>query len=150
MCYNCPYLEFYLVFSVGGLKWRKTKEPSFPSSSRVHIVCAVNDSVSEVDSKIIDQQVGNVYGVEPFGGKSGSVSFIGLTHQMVEEGKLVSSPFKENKSFLWVVAPIALISSILLPQFFGLLSVDLVQDVVLTGIILCCNYLSCENIKQIV
>ncbi|KAF5204903.1 tRNA-processing ribonuclease BN [Thalictrum thalictroides] len=56
---------------------------------------------------------------EPFGGKSGSVSFYGLTHQVIEEGKLVSAPFKEGKgSFLWVLAPIALMSSLVLPQFF--------------------------------
>ena len=58
-------------------------------------------------------------GVEPFRGKSGSVSFHGLTHQLVEEGKLVSSPFNEGKgSFFWVLAPVALISSLILPQFF--------------------------------
>ncbi|MFS7999044.1 hypothetical protein Hanom_Chr12g01161361 [Helianthus anomalus] len=52
---------------------------------------------------------------------------------MVEEGKLVSAPFQESRSLLWVVAPIALISSVLIPQFFGILSTDLIQDVVLTG-----------------
>ncbi|XP_058081072.1 uncharacterized protein LOC131229204 [Magnolia sinica] len=56
---------------------------------------------------------------EPFRGKSGSISFCGLTHQLVEERKLESSPFKEGTgSFVWVLAPIALISSLLLPQFF--------------------------------
>ncbi|PIA52432.1 hypothetical protein AQUCO_01000362v1 [Aquilegia coerulea] len=65
-----------------------------------------------VPSRIFD-------GTEPFGGKSGSVSFYGLTHQVIEEGKLVSAPFKEGKgSFLWILAPIALISSLVLPQFF--------------------------------
>ncbi|KAK4429115.1 hypothetical protein Salat_1211700 [Sesamum alatum] len=58
-------------------------------------------------------------GSEPFRGKSGSVSFGGLTHQSVEESKLVSSPFKENTgSLLWVLAPVALISSLVVPQFF--------------------------------
>ncbi|KAL2249671.1 uncharacterized protein LOC105166199 [Sesamum indicum] len=56
---------------------------------------------------------------EPFRGKSGSVSFGGLTHQSVEESKLVSSPFKENTgSLLWVLAPVALISSLVVPQVF--------------------------------
>lgn len=56
---------------------------------------------------------------EPFRGKSGSVSFGGLTHQSVEETKLVSAPFKEGTgSILWVLAPVALISSLVVPQFF--------------------------------
>ncbi|XP_065882054.1 uncharacterized protein [Euphorbia lathyris] len=59
------------------------------------------------------------HGPEPFRGKSGSVSFYGLTHQSVEERKLVSAPFSEDKgSFLWVLGPIALISSLIVPQFF--------------------------------
>ncbi|PKI68917.1 hypothetical protein CRG98_010676 [Punica granatum] len=58
-------------------------------------------------------------GVEPFRGKSGSVSFYGLTHQLVEEAKLESAPFMEDKgSFMWLLAPVALISSLILPQFF--------------------------------
>ncbi|KAJ0230778.1 Uncharacterized protein HA466_0304940 [Hirschfeldia incana] len=57
---------------------------------------------------------------ELFRGKSGSVSFNGLTHQLVEESKLVSGPFQEEDkgSFLWVLAPAVLISSLILPQFF--------------------------------
>ncbi|OMO74962.1 hypothetical protein COLO4_26395 [Corchorus olitorius] len=58
-------------------------------------------------------------GVEPFRGKSGSVSFHGLTHQLMEESKLMSAPFQEEKgSLLWVLAPVALICSFILPQFF--------------------------------
>ncbi|KAF8022891.1 hypothetical protein BT93_F0412 [Corymbia citriodora subsp. variegata] len=58
-------------------------------------------------------------GLEPFRGKSGSVSFYGLTHQLVEEVKLESAPFEKDKgSFLWLLAPAALISSLILPQFF--------------------------------
>ncbi|XVE55978.1 hypothetical protein DITRI_Ditri03aG0200700 [Diplodiscus trichospermus] len=58
-------------------------------------------------------------GLEPFRGKPGSVSFHGLTHQLVEESKLMSAPFQEEKgSFLWVLAPVALICSLILPQFF--------------------------------
>ncbi|XP_057975506.1 uncharacterized protein LOC131162909 [Malania oleifera] len=57
--------------------------------------------------------------VEPFHGKSGSVSFHGLTYQSMEEGKLVSAPFKEGmSSLLWILAPVALISSLVLPPFF--------------------------------
>ncbi|KAK9165642.1 hypothetical protein Scep_000833 [Stephania cephalantha] len=57
---------------------------------------------------------------EPFGGKSGSVSFYGLTHQAIEQGKLVSSPFRQGTkgSPIWVLAPVAFISSLVLPQFF--------------------------------
>ncbi|KAF2309946.1 hypothetical protein GH714_005722 [Hevea brasiliensis] len=59
------------------------------------------------------------HGSEPFRGKSGSASFYGLTHQSVEEGKLVSTPFAEDKgSLLWVLGPVALISSLIVPQFF--------------------------------
>ncbi|XP_043711973.1 uncharacterized protein LOC122660803 [Telopea speciosissima] len=57
--------------------------------------------------------------LEGFRGKPGSVSFHGLTYELVEEKKLVSSPFKDDTgSFVWVLAPVALISSLLLPQFF--------------------------------
>ncbi|KAK4751417.1 hypothetical protein SAY87_004899 [Trapa incisa] len=57
--------------------------------------------------------------VEPFRGKSGSVSFYGLSHLSVEEGKLESAPFFEAKgSYLWLLAPVSLISSLILPQFF--------------------------------
>lgn len=63
--------------------------------------------------------VKKVDGVEPFRGKSGSISFYGLTHQLAEEGKLISAPFDEEKgSFIWFIAPVALISSLILPQFF--------------------------------
>lgn len=66
-------------------------------------------------------------GSEPFRGKSGSVSFGGLTHQSVEESKLVSAPFKEDTgSLLWVLAPVALISSLVVPQFF---IVSAIEDV---------------------
>ncbi|ONK64874.1 uncharacterized protein A4U43_C07F30900 [Asparagus officinalis] len=57
--------------------------------------------------------------LDPFRGKSGSVSFCGLTHENVEGRKLVSSPFKDDSgSFVWIVGPLALISSLLVPQFF--------------------------------
>nr|ACU24299.1 unknown [Glycine max] len=72
-------------------------------------------------------------GVEPFHGKSGSVSFCGLTHQSVEEGKLESSPFGvKGGSFLWVLAPAAFIASLTLPQFF----VDNVVEAFLNNVML--------------
>ncbi|CAK7347646.1 unnamed protein product [Dovyalis caffra] len=58
-------------------------------------------------------------GMEPLNGKSGSVSFYGLTHQSVEEGRLVSAPFNEDKgSFVWLLGPVALVLSLIVPQFF--------------------------------
>ncbi|XP_074585234.1 uncharacterized protein LOC141841015 [Curcuma longa] len=52
-------------------------------------------------------------------GKSGSVSFCRLTHQMLEERKLISSPFKDGTgTIVWVLGPLALISSLVFPQFF--------------------------------
>ncbi|MQL77047.1 hypothetical protein Taro_009461 [Colocasia esculenta] len=57
--------------------------------------------------------------LEPFGGKSGSISFCGLTYDTLEERQLVSAPFKEGTgSFLWILGPLAFISSLLLPQIF--------------------------------
>lgn len=73
--------------------------------------------------------------VEPFGGRSGSVSFCGLTYHTLEERELVSSPFKEGTgSFLWIAGPLALISSLLLPQFLisGPIEAAL-QDEILAG-----------------
>ncbi|CAI9763685.1 unnamed protein product [Fraxinus pennsylvanica] len=62
---------------------------------------------------------------EPFRGKSGSVSFGNITHHSVEESQLVSAPFKENSgSLLWVLAPVALISSLVVPQFFVVNAVE--------------------------
>ncbi|KAI3965695.1 hypothetical protein MKX01_010652 [Papaver californicum] len=72
-----------------------------------------NGSIIGTSSKFDDKP-------EPYSGKSGSILFYGLTHQSVEEGKLVSSPSKDDigTSFIWVLAPMALISSLMLPQFF--------------------------------
>ncbi|XP_024968842.1 uncharacterized protein LOC112508487 isoform X1 [Cynara cardunculus var. scolymus] len=123
------------VFSLAGSKRMKTHEPSFSKSRRGYLMCAINDNKSEANSKATDQKVSDSNVVEPFGGKSGSVSFIGLTHQLVEEGKLVSTPFKESRSLLWIVAPIAIILSVLIPQFFGIISDELIKDVVLTEIV---------------
>lgn len=74
-------------------------------------------------------------GVEPFNGKSGSVSFHGLTHQSVEEGRLVSAPFNEEKgSFVWLLGPVALVLSLIVPQFFlGSAIEAFLKDEVLVG-----------------
>ncbi|GFS46524.1 hypothetical protein Acr_00g0102810 [Actinidia rufa] len=76
-----------------------------------------------------------VDGAEPLRGKSGSVSFNGLTYHTVEEGKLESAPFKENTgSYLWVLAPVVFISSLVLPQFFLNTVIEvLVNDEILAG-----------------
>ncbi|XP_050365881.1 uncharacterized protein LOC126784464 [Argentina anserina] len=99
------------------------KKSSMLCLNKGAIMCASNPSLngnlefsrekeSEVLSKASD-------GVEPFRGKSGSISFCGLTHQSVEEGNLLSAPFDEEKgSFLWFLAPVALIASFVFPQFF--------------------------------
>ncbi|XP_020530363.1 uncharacterized protein LOC18446005 isoform X2 [Amborella trichopoda] len=74
---------------------------------------------------------------EPFNGKPGSVSFCGLTYQHVEERQLISSPFKEGTgSFLWILGPVVLISSLVLPQFYiGNFVESVLQDEILSGII---------------
>ena len=58
-------------------------------------------------------------GIEPFGGKPGSVSFSGITHHVVEGRKIVASPYKDGGgSMLWVLAPLVLISSLILPPIY--------------------------------
>ncbi|GMJ15357.1 hypothetical protein like AT1G48460 [Hibiscus trionum] len=80
------------------------------------IVCASGSDPNPSLKPIGQEKSG---GVEAFRGKSGSVSFHGLTHQLVEESKLMSAPFQEEKgSLLWVLAPVALIASLIFPQFF--------------------------------
>ncbi|KAL3626881.1 hypothetical protein CASFOL_029286 [Castilleja foliolosa] len=62
---------------------------------------------------------------DPFRGKSGSILFGGLSHQSVEESKLESAPFKEEiGSLLWVLAPVALISALIVPQFFIVTAIE--------------------------
>lgn len=76
-------------------------------------------------------------GLEPFRGKPGSVSFWGLSHQSVDQRRLISSPFEENSgSFVWVLAPVALILSLVLPRFFiGGIIIDLLNDEILSEIV---------------
>ncbi|KAL2459163.1 hypothetical protein Fot_55181 [Forsythia ovata] len=79
------------------------------------VICAATSS----SSRKLGFRVNASNNSEPFRGKSGSVSFGNITHQSVEESQLVSAPFKENSgSLLWVLAPVALISSLVVPQFF--------------------------------
>lgn len=74
--------------------------------------------------------------LDPFRGKAGCVSFCGLSYQLVEARNLVSSPFEDGKgSLIWIVAPITLISSLLLPQFFLSNAIEaFVKNEVFTGI----------------
>lgn len=110
------------------------------SLNRGAVACASNSTPkTKLESRGKENSGPGIRGVdvvEPFRGKSGSVSFIGLTHQLVEEAKLASAPFNEDKgSFLWVLAPAALIASLVLPQFFlsNVIEAFLV-DVTLVGI----------------
>lgn len=104
------------------------------------ILCASNPSLDgklefsrEKDSNAPSNAID---AVEPFRGKSGSISFCGLTHQIVEEGKLLSAPFNEEKgSFLWFLAPVALIASFIFPQFFIGNAVEGLQDEILVEIV---------------
>lgn len=97
------------------------------------VVCAADNN----SSRNSGFRVSAIKGSEPFRGKSGSVSFGGLSHQSVEESKLVSAPFDENTgSFLWIVAPVALISSLIVPQFFIIGAIeDLFKNEVLAEIV---------------
>lgn len=97
---------------------RSINECSVRPLSRGFTVCASNQ---EVELSSTEQKDVAVSGVEPFRGKAGSISFVGLTHQLVEEGKLVSAPFNESAgSLFWVLAPVALILSLVVPQFLAI------------------------------
>ncbi|KAG5033910.1 hypothetical protein AAZX31_04G034400 [Glycine max] len=120
------------------LKW-VIKEPSLLGLSKFQrLLVHSSDSNLNGGLEVHPKQSSSVpvttfNGAEPFHGKSGSVSFCGLTHQSVEEGKLESSPFEgKGGSFLWVLAPAAFIASLILPQFF----VDNVVEAFLNNVIL--------------
>ncbi|CAK8568967.1 unnamed protein product [Lathyrus sativus] len=84
----------------------------------VHASDSTVNGALEVESVQSSSVPVNVVEVEPFHGKSGSVSFYGLTHQSIEE-KLESAPIKpDESSYFWVWGPVAFISSLILPQFF--------------------------------
>ncbi|KAL7175513.1 hypothetical protein ACSBR2_029167 [Camellia fascicularis] len=124
---------------LGGLK-RTRRDSSGWSFNKGGIVVCVSNSNQEgklnfSGKDVTKLRVNGFDEPEPFRGKSGSVSFHGLTHQLVEEGKLVSAPFKESTgSFLWILAPAALISSLVLPQFFLIAAIDaFAEDEILSG-----------------
>ncbi|CAL9757645.1 unnamed protein product [Musa acuminata subsp. burmannicoides] len=113
-----------------------------------------NGAVKEANPSSVDSNVGSLVSArdfdavlrsgshargsfDPFRGKSGSVSFCGLTHQMVEERKLVSSPFKDGTgSLVWILGPLALISSLVVPQFFlGNVIESVLRDEILAEIV---------------
>lgn len=114
------------------------KEPSLLGLNKFQRRTLTHASDSTVNGalEVHPNQSSSVFvnnGVEPFHGKSGSVSFYGLTYQSVEEGKLESAPFKqEESSYLWVLAPVAFISSLILPQFF----IGTIVDAFFNGLIL--------------
>ncbi|KAJ8772651.1 hypothetical protein K2173_027828 [Erythroxylum novogranatense] len=117
---------------------------SMPMLKRVVVMSgSASNSSGETDLKPLDREVYGVPatvnndGVEPFSGKSGSVSFCGLTHQSIEEGGLMSAPFNVDKSsFLWLLGPVALISSLIVPQFFlGQTIEAFLKDTIFTEIV---------------
>ncbi|KAL6982810.1 hypothetical protein U1Q18_016203 [Sarracenia purpurea var. burkii] len=128
------------TYLVAGLKriskdssvWRFNKGFAVYASSSNH---QAKSNSSEREGSPVHLNGGD--GVVPFHGKSGSVSFHGLTHQLVEEDKLVSTPFKEGTgSLLWVLAPVAFISSLVLPQFFLTTAIDaFLKDDILSEIV---------------
>lgn len=131
-------LSSYFGLSLGVLSYFLSfLPPSFAALSvslRSRVVVCAADNKSSRNSGF---RVSAIKGSEPFHGKSGSVSFVGLSHQSVEESKLVSAPFNENTgSFLWILAPVALISSLIVPQFFIIGAIeDLLKNEVLAGIL---------------
>lgn len=140
-CHKMP------MFSSANLPTRKKVVFYLPNSDKglgIDTVASVAEQGGTLNSsdKIENTQMDAAKEVfdhrELFRGKSGSVSFCGLTHQFVEEGKLVSSPFKDGTgSLFWVLGPIALISSLVLPQFILSTIVDAVlKDEILADIVM--------------
>ncbi|CAK9178874.1 unnamed protein product [Ilex paraguariensis] len=115
---------------------RKCKFSLLPSLKRGVIVYAYDSNPTESDSYRQESTSLRINEVEPFRGKSGSISFVGVTHQLVEESKLVSAPSAESTgSFLWAWAPISLISSLVIPQLFVGAAIDgFFGDEILSGV----------------
>ncbi|XP_010255031.1 PREDICTED: uncharacterized protein LOC104595822 [Nelumbo nucifera] len=131
---NDRFMKPSKSYTTFGFK-KRTVEFQLPNLSRE---VAANASSYVPNSRRNSPVVANKFDrAEPFRGKSGSVSFYGITHQVIEEGKLVSSPFKDGTgSFIWVLAPVALISSLVLPQFFLSNAIDaIVKDETLAEIV---------------
>lgn len=106
------------------------------SSSSPSLTIKGTESIGEATAVRSSGSSGRIT-LDPFRGKSGCISFCGLSHQIVESNNLVSSPFEDgNGSLIWVVAPITLISSLVLPQFFldnaieGFLKNEVLTDIV--------------------
>ncbi|XP_050213174.1 uncharacterized protein LOC126664705 [Mercurialis annua] len=111
-------------------------------SRRVLVHASSSNSSADTNLQLSYRQTSGVPvasfdGLEPFRGNSGSVSFCGLTHQSVEARKLVSAPFSEDKgSFLWVLGPIALLSSLFVPQFYLNNAIEsFIKDAILVEIV---------------
>ncbi|KAL2346353.1 hypothetical protein Fmac_000353 [Flemingia macrophylla] len=120
------------------LKW-VTKDPSLSGLNKFQRLLIrasdanFNGGLEVHSNRSSSVPVTTFNGVEPFHGKSGSVSFCGLTHQSIEEAKLESAPFElKGGSYLWVLAPAAFVASLILPQFF----VDNVVEAFLDDVIL--------------
>jgi len=116
-------IQKFQIF-ISGLKWVIREPPVLGLKKFQRLLVHASDSslnggLELHPSKNSTVPVSTFDGAEPFRGKSGSVSFYGLTHQAVEEGKSESAPFEEKGgSYLWVLAPTAFIASLILPQFF--------------------------------
>ncbi|XP_057502511.1 uncharacterized protein LOC130786251 [Actinidia eriantha] len=118
------------AYLVAGLKKTSEDYPLWSFKKGVTVYASKSNPKAKVSFSRVD-------GAEPLRGKSGSVSFNGLTYHTVEEGKLESAPFKENTgSYLWVLAPVVFISSLVLPQFFLNTVIEvLVNDEILSEIV---------------
>ncbi|KAI5403032.1 hypothetical protein KIW84_050580 [Lathyrus oleraceus] len=85
-------------------KWLKGVGFNKFQRTLVHASDSTVNGALEVESVQSSSVPVNVVEVEPFHGKSGSVSFYGLTHQSVEEGKLESAPIKQDESsYFWIL-----------------------------------------------
>ncbi|GMH17705.1 hypothetical protein Nepgr_019546 [Nepenthes gracilis] len=102
------------------LRWVNKESLSYKLCQAIRVHASTIDKNLRISGRSTTGVKGIKFGeVEPFHGKSGSVSFYGLTYQSLEESKLVSAPFKEDTgSFLWLVAPVAVILSLVLPPLF--------------------------------
>ncbi|KAH9604556.1 hypothetical protein KSS87_018692 [Heliosperma pusillum] len=124
----------YSAYGISGLRW-SDRESRFRKLKGMSTVCALpSDSKPNVEVQHSDFDVKlrasssngsprvpemRFSGVEPFRGKSGSVSFYGVTHQVIEESRLASSPYNDGGgSLLWVLAPVVLMLSFALPQLY--------------------------------
>ncbi|KAG5231005.1 TRNA-processing ribonuclease BN [Salix suchowensis] len=130
---NCLFSNEVVSASNVGLRCPRIllKPPSkwfsWSSLNRGAVICGSSSSNSNADTNLkISRRK-----VRPFNGKSGSVSFHGLTHQSVEEGRLVSAPFNEDKgSFVWFWDRLQIVTSLSFEAmfYFGLATFLTVTD----------------------